>query len=90
MKKILNEMINQSMDIRNDDALIYIKDDLEIKNKTDDEMEQVYTIIDARYKSKKPMIATTNLSLKNLKKPINSPQSRVYDRTLQCCAPVAF
>ena len=53
-------------------------------------MEQVYNVIDTRYKSGKPLIITTNLTLDELKAPADIPHKRIYDRVLGMCVPVMF
>lgn len=69
---------------------LLIIDDLGTERKTDYGMEQVFTLIDDRYKSGQPMIITTNLSLKSLKNPEKIENSRIYDRILEKCSPVQF
>ena len=65
---ILNDLSN-SFSGRNDmvDRLcsypLLIIDDFGIERGTEYALEQVYNIIDARYRSKKPLIVTTNLTL---------------------------
>lgn len=45
-------------------------------------------LIDSRYRSRKPLIITTNLPLSILKHPENIDQKRIYERILACCIPV--
>ena len=47
-------------------------------------------MIDSRYRSKKPLIVTTNLTLEELNKPTDMAHSRIYDRILEICAPILF
>ncbi len=51
-------------------------------------LEQV--VIDSRYRSDKPLIATTNLTLEELQHPQDTPHARIYDRLTSMCAPVRF
>lgn len=51
-------------------------------------LEQVYNVIDSRYRSHKPLIVTTNLSLSELQNPPDTAHARIYDRVLAMCAPV--
>lgn len=44
--------------------------------------------IDSRYRSKKPLIVTTNLTLEELNNPTDRAHSRIYDRILERCAPI--
>ncbi len=53
-------------------------------------MEQIFTVIDNRYRSKKPLIVTTNLKLEEIKNPPDIAHARIYDRILERCAPVLF
>ena len=47
-------------------------------------------MIDSRYRSEKPLIVTTNLSLDELNNPLDTAHNRIYDRLLEMCAPVCF
>lgn len=69
---------------------LLIIDDLGIERKTDYAMEQVYNIIDERYKTRLPLIVTTNLSLTTLMNPEDTAHKRIYDRVLAMCIPVSF
>lgn len=50
---------------------------------------QKLAIIDSRYRSRKPLIVTTNLTLTELKKPQDTAHARIYDRLLELCTPIA-
>ena len=71
----------------NDFKLLVI-DDLGVERQSDFALEQVYTVIDERYKSGKPMIITTNIPLEELRNPSDIRYSRIYDRILENCVPV--
>ena len=43
-------------------------------------MEQMFFVIDSRYRSRRPMIITTNLKLSELKNPPDLAHARIYDR----------
>ena len=47
-------------------------------------------VIDCRYRSRKPMIITTNLQLEEIKNPPDLAHARIYDRILERCAPILF
>ena len=49
-------------------------------------MEQMFFVIDSRYRSRRPMIITTNLKLAELKNPPDLAHARIYDRILERCA----
>ena len=65
-----------------------IIDDLGIERDTPYTMELVYHVIDSRYRSGKPMIITTNLTMEELEHPDSREKMRIYDRVLECCTPV--
>ncbi len=47
-------------------------------------------MIDSRYRSGKPLIVTTNLTLDDLQHPEDTAHARIYDRLLSMCVPVRF
>ena len=53
-------------------------------------LEQVYNVIDSRYRSRKPLIVTTNLSHTELQNPQDTAHARIYDRVLEMCLPILF
>lgn len=68
------------------DLLIF--DDMGVQRNTDFMQERVTDFIDDRYKSGKPLIVTTNISLEKIKKPEDLSYRRMYDRLLEICHPV--
>lgn len=68
-------------------ALLII-DDLGAERKSDFMQEQVFNIIDARYRSGLPMIITSNLTMKQLTEPTEIGFARIYDRILEKCHPI--
>ena len=78
---------NQFIDSLNRYSLLII-DDLGIERNSEFALEQVFNVIDSRYRSKKPLIVTTNLTLEELNKPTDMAHSRIYDRILERCAPI--
>ena len=78
---------NQFIDSFNKYSLLII-DDLGIERSTDFALEQVFNVIDSRYRSKKPLIVTTNLNLDELKHPSDLGRARIYDRVLERCVPL--
>ena len=72
--------------IRSMDLLII--DDLGIERSTEFALEQVFNVIDSRYRSKLPLIVTTNMTLEELKNPQDLTRSRIYDRVLERCVPL--
>lgn len=66
---------------------LLIIDDLGAERETDYALEQIYSVIDERYKANKPLIVTTNLSLEELKNPSDIRYKRIYDRVIEMCIP---
>ena len=69
---------------------LLILDDFGMERGTEYGLEQVYNVIDSRYRSGKPLIVTTNLTLTELQNPQDTPHARIYDRLTSMCAPVRF
>ena len=67
---------------------LLVIDDLGIERNTDFALEQVFSVIDRRCQSNKPVIITTNLNLDELKNPQDLPHARIYDRVLSHCIPI--
>ena len=83
--RIMNEL-NNAFSGRNEvvDRLcgypLLVIDDFGMERGTEYALEQIYNIIDSRYRSRKPLIVTTNLTLTELKKPQDTAHARIYDR----------
>ncbi len=92
---ILNDL-TASFEGRNDyiaqlcRAMLLIIDDFGMERGTEYGLEQVYNVIDSRYRSKKPLIVTTNIPLHDLQHPLDTAHARIYDRLLEMCAPIRF
>ena len=78
---------NQFIDSFNKYSLLII-DDLGIERSSEFTLEQVFNVIDSRYRSKKPLIVTTNLTLDELRHPKDLVRARIYDRVLERCVPL--
>ena len=92
--KILNSLTgiypqdrNEFINSLNQYSLLII-DDLGVERNSEFALEQVFHVIDSRYRSMKPMIITTNLTLEELKHPEDLAHSRIYDRILERCVPL--
>ena len=72
------------------DYPLMVIDDLGAERSSEYAMETVYTVIDERYKAKKPLIVTTNLTLDELCRPKDMTYQRIYDRILEMCTPLVF
>ena len=67
---------------------LLVLDDLGAERNTEYMNEVVYTIINARYKAKLPLIVTTNLTTEQLKAPTDVTMARTYSRVLEMCFPI--
>ena len=91
---ILNEL-NNSFSGRNEvvDRLcrypLLIIDDFGMERGTEYALEQIYNIVDSRYRSRKPLIVTTNLTLDEIRHPQDTAHARIYDRLLEMCVPIS-
>ena len=92
--RILNEL-NSSFSGRNEvvDKLccypLLVIDDFGMERGTEYALEQVYNIVDSRYRSQKPLIVTTNLPLNEIRHPQDTAHARIYDRILEMCVPIS-
>ena len=92
--RILNTLTGMYSDDRNrfiesfNQYSLLIIDDLGVERSSEFALEQVFSVIDSRYRSRKPIIITTNLTLEELKKPQDLAHARIYDRILERCIPV--
>ena len=64
---------------------LLVIDDLGVERDTSYSVEQVFNVIDARNRTGKPLIVTTNLSLADLQNPSSLGYARIYDRILEMC-----
>ena len=67
---------------------LLVIDDLGIERDTPFAKEQVFNVIDSRYRAGLPMIITTNLTPDELKNPADTEGRRIYDRVLEKCFPI--
>lgn len=92
--RILNDL-NSSFSGRNEvvDKLcrypLLIIDDFGMERSTEYALEQIYNIVDNRYRSRKPLIVTTNLILDEIRHPQDTAHARIYDRLLEMCVPIS-
>ena len=96
LSKIINDLQGFNLKDKNEylDSInkfkLLILDDLGAERQSDFALEQVFSVIDSRYKNGQPVIITTNLSLNELKNPTDTKYKRIYDRILEMCAPLKF
>lgn len=67
---------------------LLVIDDLSAERDTSFMNEMVFNVIDARYRSGKPLIVTSNLTSEELMRPNNIDKQRIYSRVLEMCFPV--
>lgn len=77
-----------------DDLVSYpllILDDFGMERQTEYALEQVFNVIDARKRTGKPLIVTTNLSLGAIDSPTDMAHKRIYSRIREiCCVAIDF
>lgn len=66
---------------------LLIIDDIAIQRDTPSMNELIYSIIDERYKVKKPILITTNLTLSEVVTPSDYEKRRIYNRLCELCYP---
>ena len=92
--RILNELTssffgrNEVVDKLSRYPLLVI-DDFGMERGTEYALEQIYNIVDSRYRSRKPLIVTTNLTLDEIRHPQDTAHARIYDRLLEMCVPIS-
>ena len=92
--KILNQLSGLYADEKNEFISsmmryqLLVIDDFGIERNTEYALEQVYNVIDERYKTNLPLIVTTNLTMEDLKNPETIAYACIYDRVLSMCIPI--
>ena len=67
---------------------LLIIDDLGVESHSEYRMEGLFNVIDRRVRSGKPMIITTNLTMKEMDETHDLNEARIYDRIRAVCQPV--
>lgn len=65
-----------------------VLDDVGIERQTEYMAEKMFEIIDSRYRSRRPLIVTTNLTLEEISNPRQMEYKRVFDRIVEMCQPI--
>lgn len=65
-----------------------VLDDVGIERQTGYMAEKMFEIIDSRYRSRRPLIVTTNLTLEEISSPQQMEYKRVFDRIVEMCQPI--
>jgi DNA replication protein DnaC len=91
-------LLNRMTDLNSGDRNAYVDsfnayqlliiDDLGIERNSEFAREQVFHIIDSRYRSQKPMIVTTNIPLPEMREVKDMSRARVFNRVLERCVPI--
>lgn len=70
---------------------LLILDDFGMERQTEYALEQVFNVIDARKRTGKPLIVTTNLSIEAIDSPTDTAHKRIYSRIREmCCVAIYF
>ena len=69
---------------------LLILDDFGMERGTEYGLEQVFNVIDSRYRSGKPLIVTTNLTLDDLRNPEDTAHSRIMTGCFPCASRYAL
>lgn len=67
---------------------LLIIDDLGVESHSEYRMEGLFNVIDKRVRSGKPMIITTNLTIKEMDETQDLNEARIYDRIRAVCQPI--
>jgi DNA replication protein DnaC len=68
---------------------LLVIDDLAIERDTEYTAEIIQNVIDSRYRSKKPLIVTTNLTIEEIMNPKGIRKQRLFSRLKEMCLPIA-
>lgn len=91
LSRVLNSGWDKSETVtRVRNAPLCVFDDLGAERSSEYALENVFMLVDERYRARKPLIVTTNLTLNDLKNPQDMRHGRIYDRILEMCVPVYF
>lgn len=71
-------------------APLVVFDDLGAERESDYALENIFMMVDERYRARKPLIVTTNLTLEEMRNPCDIRSKRIYDRILEICVPIQF
>ena len=67
---------------------LLVIDDLGSERDTEFMAETVQSVIDARYRARKPLIVTTNLTADEMKRASDTKKQRLFSRLMELCIPI--
>ena len=90
LMSIVNQPLEDKVKMMNDinKYSLLILDDLAAERDTQYMQESVVNLVDARYRSGKPIIVTTNLTATEMKYPADMRKERIYSRLFEMCIPI--
>ena len=68
------------------DVDLLIVDDFGAQSNTEHNLSLLFDVIDKRYKSKKPLVITSNLTVGDFKNAANMQLKRIFDRIIEMCS----
>lgn len=71
--------------LQSNDLIVF--DDFGVERQTEFAKEQIFNIIDARCKSGRPFLITTNMGIDDFKNPKSTDDRRIFHRILEKCFP---
>ena len=84
---IANELLKQEVMVKMTNFNTII-DDLGVERNSEYALGIIFSVIDRRIRSGRPLIITTNLPLKEIKSETMLEKRRIYDRILEMCTPM--
>ena len=84
---IANELLKQEVMVKMTNFNTII-DDLGVERNSEYALGIIFSVIDRRIRSGRPLIITTNLPLKEIKNETMLDKRRIYDRILEMCTPM--
>lgn len=69
---------------------LLIIDEMGVESQTDYKLEQLENLIDIRYRSNKPLIITSNITLNQIKECTDIRLKRTYERLKEMCHPIVM
>lgn len=65
---------------------LLVLDDVGAERETDYQLEKMFSVVDARIQSKRPLIVTTNMTPGEMQEPDTLQKTRIYSRLWEACA----